>query len=153
MAACARTVERYLWLGALLNKRLDNINGEAFNFGPDHEVVKSVEELVEALIAHQDKGRWEYKPPEDDKKEAMLLKLSCDKALNRLDWRPVLSFEDTVAMTAEWYQKHYKGGADMYEIGHQQIRQYVGKAMKKEMPWTKGKDHDRRRRSRTAQEV
>ncbi|MCA9394950.1 MAG: CDP-glucose 4,6-dehydratase [Candidatus Omnitrophica bacterium] len=143
----------YLWLGALLNHRLPDINGESFNFGPDPDVVKSVEELVEALIAHSGKGRWEYRPPEDNKKEANLLKLNCDKALNRLEWSPVLNFEETVAMTAEWYKKYYAGGADMYDFGHRQIQEYVQKAAAKKLAWAMGKEHDRRSKSRASQEV
>lgn len=145
----------YLWLGAMLAQAEDdnNISGEAFNFGPDQEVVKSVEELVEALIEKLDTGRWEHKPTEGQKKEANLLKLNCDKALSRLRWSPVLSFDDTVTMTGEWYKNYYGGAASMYDIGHHQIEQYVQKAISKNLEWTKGKQHDRRRRHRRTQEV
>lgn len=132
----------YLWLGAQLSQHVPGINGESFNFGPDPDVVKSVGELVDALIEHSGKGRWDHRPAEDQKKEANLLKLNCDKALNRLEWTPVLAFDDTMALTADWYKKFYSRDANMYEVSRQQIEHYVGKAAVRKLPWVCGGNYD-----------
>ena len=43
----------------------------------------------------------------ENKHEAGLLKLNCDKAFQKLKWLPKLNFENTVEFTADWYSSHY----------------------------------------------
>lgn len=131
-------VSGYLWLGALLNHEHDGINGEPFNFGPGPDVVKSVYELVESLIGYTGKGDWTHEPAKDEKKEATLLKLNCDKAFNRLNWKPLLSFDETVEMTAAWYKQYYDGHPELYEFSLSQIEYYVEKGFDKKLPWVVG---------------
>lgn len=131
-------ISGYLWLGALLNRDKNGINGEAFNFGPDPDVVKSVGELVEAMINYSGQGSWTHEPAGDDKKEATLLKLNCDKSLNRLNWRPLLSFSETVEMTSNWYQHYYAKHPDLYEFSLSQIQYYVEKGFERRLPWIVG---------------
>ncbi|MGE0268323.1 MAG: CDP-glucose 4,6-dehydratase [Candidatus Omnitrophota bacterium] len=131
-------ISGYLWLGALLNRENSGIKGEAFNFGPDPDVVKSVGELVEAMISYSGKGDWKHEPASDDKKEATLLKLNCDKSLNRLNWKPLLSFAETVEMTSNWYQQYYAKHSDLYEFSQSQIQFYIEKGFEKKLPWVVG---------------
>jgi CDP-glucose 4,6-dehydratase len=73
-----------------------------------------------------------------EKKESTLLKLCCDKALGILNWRPVLDFSETVAMTAHWYRVFYeKGGEAAARLTGEQIEQYVQRAIEREAVWTK----------------
>ena len=44
--------------------------------------------------------------------EAGLLKLSCDKALSYLGWTPVLNFDETMQITAEWFARFYNDGPE-----------------------------------------
>lgn len=127
----------YLWLGACLSTKLEGVAGESFNFGPRKEIVKSVQELVDLFLKHWGKGTWRHVPLEGQKKEAVLLKLSCDKALQRLSWRPLLTFEETVELTAQWYKKYYAGGA-MHDYTNAQIDWYAQKAVTQGMPWVNG---------------
>ncbi|MBF0483592.1 MAG: CDP-glucose 4,6-dehydratase [Candidatus Omnitrophica bacterium] len=123
----------YLWLGALLYPGAENLNGESFNFGPDVETVHSVGDLVKSLSEHWGGGKWRVVP--SDKKEAGLLKLSFDKALKRIDWMPVLSFQQTMDMTSKWYKQYYAQLSNMKEFSLSQISQYVGEATKKQLRW------------------
>ena len=124
----------YLWLGANLFCS-EKLHGEAFNFGPDQKVNKSVEELIDLFISHWGCGSWRKERTPIKKKENILLKLSCDKALYSLGWHATLSFEDTVYFTAEWYKAYYGGMENMYEFSLKQIKQYAFEATKQKLSW------------------
>lgn len=126
----------YLWLGALLYTS-EKLHGEAFNFGPDQKVNQPVSELIEIFLSYWGDGGWRHEPGVE-MKEATLLKLSCDKALDLTGWHAVLSFNETVRLTAEWYKAYYKGSEDMHRFSLKQIDSYVTEALQQELPWTKG---------------
>ena len=113
-------------------------SGEAFNFGPISENNFTVEELVIEF-----KKNWKnvnYEASNDKikiSKEAVLLKLNCDKALNELKWKPSLNFKETVKMTADWYQEHYiNKNEDMFNVTLKQIIDYSRRAKNKGLEWT-----------------
>lgn len=135
----------YLWLGSLLLRDHDGlfpVSGEAFNFGPAADVNNSVAEITQALGTHwpgfvsvMDQARPRCK------KECTLLKLCCDKALAALRWRAVLTFPETLRLTAEWYKVYYASAAveaepDMYAITCAQIDEYVAKARERGLMWS-----------------
>lgn len=129
----------YLWLGVCLLNKFEGVANESFNFGPRKEVVKSVRELVDSFLKYWGKGIWKHAPLEGEKKEASLLKLSCDKALERLSWKPFLTFEETAELTAQWYKKYYeRNDADLYDYTNSQIDWYVQKAIGQGLPWING---------------
>ena len=43
--------------------------------------------------------------------EAKLLKLNCDKAHAELNWHSVLTIDECLQMTADWYKIFYDGKA------------------------------------------
>lgn len=128
----------YLWLGARLLQQRAGINGEAFNFGPDAHVVQSVAQLLDAMAARWPGARW-YVPKEAEQlgHEATLLKLSCDKALFHLNWRALLEFAETVAMTVDWYRAWDTRQEEIYGYSTGQIERYCQLAMQRGMVWTK----------------
>jgi CDP-glucose 4,6-dehydratase len=126
----------YLSLGAKLLGS-NEFHGESFNFGPGQHVNKTVKELIETFLSHWGKGSWRQLESEPTKDENILLKLSCDKALHYLDWRTVLSFEDAVRLTAQWYRRFYDAQDDMYEYSSNQIDYYVAEASRKKLSWVK----------------
>lgn len=126
----------YLWLGADLLAS-DRLHGESFNFGPDQKVNKPVSELIDIFTLHWGGPGWRRGGVENGKKESALLKLSCDKALHELGWRPVLSFEDTIRLTAEWYRRYYSGEKGMGAFSEEQISFYVSEAARAGLPWAR----------------
>jgi CDP-glucose 4,6-dehydratase len=84
---------------------------EAWNFGPLDRDVRTVRELVEALIAAWGHGSWEDHRDPAAPHEAALLRLSTEKARDRLAWAPRWGFEETVRRTAAWYRAHQSGEA------------------------------------------
>lgn len=124
----------YLWLGAQLLLGDPRASGEAFNFGPQAHVTLSVADLVEKMAGQWPGASWECDASMEKKKEAGLLKLNCDKALSRLGWRPALSIEECVRLTAEWYLRYY-GGSDMRAQTNSQIDYYVQRATEQGIEW------------------
>lgn len=120
------TLNGYLRAGELLHSD-STINGEAFNFGPSLEGQNTVLGLIKELINH-----WDPENPkpnftianEKPFKEAHNLKLNCDKALHILNWKPILSFKDTVRFTANWYNYYYKNPEKVLELTRNQIGEF-----------------------------
>ena len=126
----------YLWLGARLWERQTGLNGEAFNFGPDAHVNETVAELLEAMSTRWAGMRWHV--PEGFERgghEAMLLKLSCDKALFHLKWRAVLTFAETVAFTVDWYRTWHQKSDDVFAYTVRQLEQYCALGREHGVPW------------------
>jgi CDP-glucose 4,6-dehydratase len=114
----------YLTLASKLYKN-HGLHGEAFNFGPPANQNHTVLELVHAMSGHWDKVRWvDISTSGENPYESGLLKLNCDKALNHLSWQAILSFHETVRMTAEWYRSYYENPSTIREVTHTQIREY-----------------------------
>ncbi|TGN18278.1 CDP-glucose 4,6-dehydratase [Leptospira idonii] len=126
----------YLNLGQKLYLRQSGLNGEAFNFGPDAIVNETVEDLLKKIKMIWPEIEWFV--PENIKdlgKEAKLLKLSCDKALFYLGWKPVLKIEETVSFTVEWYRNWLHPKGSVYDFTKKQILQYSQFATERNMNW------------------
>ena len=71
--------------------------------------------------------------------EAGLLKLTCDKALSYLQWKPVLNFDETMQITAEWYRSFYEDGAEgIRAITDGQLANYTDLAKTRGLNWSQG---------------
>lgn len=117
----------YLQLGALLSQN-HNLHGEAFNFGPQAQQNHSVLELVKQMSRSWPDVCWsEFESQSSQFHESGLLKLNCDKALHFLNWHAVLDFEETVAMTADWYRSFYDEPSSIQSITDKQINDYAKK--------------------------
>lgn len=130
----------YLLLGANLLGRDMRVLGQSYNFGPDSTVNHPVSRLIEELGAYWSDAKWAYEQPAGSPQhEATLLKLSCDKALADLLWRPTLSFRETIQLTGEWYKGYYGTASreSMYELTVKQIGEYCESANKTGQVWTR----------------
>ena len=76
----------------------------AWNFGPAGDNEVEVGTLVEAIARRWGDGAPQVRYEPSPLKEAGLLKLDIAKAEAGLGWRPVLDFEETVALTVDWYK-------------------------------------------------
>ncbi len=115
----------YLTLAIKLKKD-DKFNGEAFNFGPNSSVEKTVENLLKEMKKFW--GNIEYK--KYNKKsffESKLLRLNSNKAKKKLKWRPILNFRDTIEMTAMWYKNYYQKKGKKNFFSENQIKEYEKK--------------------------
>ena len=120
----------YLTLGAALCQN-DDLHGEAFNFGPQAQQNHSVLELVKQMSKSWPRVSWEECVPQTSSfYESGLLKLNCDKALHFLKWHAVLGFEETVALTADWYRAFYDSPESIPGLTNHQITNYAEKLAK-----------------------
>ena len=88
---------------------------EAWNFGPAEDDAVPVHQVVEQfaarLAAHGGRQLDVHEHSAGiEPHEARRLHLDITKARERLNWRPVLSIDDTIAMTATWYASYLDAG-------------------------------------------
>ncbi len=126
----------YLALGALLYDKAAGVNGESFNFGPTAEVNNTVGELLNGFQKLWSGMEWETTEDPLAKKECSLLKLNCDKSLNRLNWLPCLNFHETMQFTVDWYRAFY-AGEEIRTFTRKQIRGYCELAKQRERSWSR----------------
>ena len=116
----------------LLGSRLAAPGGEAFaqawNFGPLPTDVRNVGELAGALLARWGREGWKDVSDPAAPHEAGLLRLSIDKAVSRLGWRPVWDFAQTVARTADWYADVTSGTATTRAASERDLDAYCAAA-------------------------
>ena len=106
----------------------DRLNGESFNFGPDSNKEHSVGELVNEVAKQWVNAKWINATEESGKLyEANLLNLDCNKALEKLNWKPLLDFEETSAWTGKWYNVYYNESKESaMKVTQEQIEEYSG---------------------------
>lgn len=125
----------YLALGAHLMREAQ-LSGEAFNFGPDASVNQTVGELLDAMTKRWPGAHWAVPlGHENGGEEAMLLKLSCDKALHYLKWSAVLHFDETVAFTVDWYRTWLMADSELYNYALGQVDDYCRLARARGATW------------------
>ncbi len=125
----------YLNLAIELNKNPD-LHGEPFNFGPSTLESKSVEDLVRQMEINWNLVKWkDVSRSAEGPYESGLLKLNCDKALFHLKWRSVLTFEETIELTANWYKTFYSEAGRVYELSANQINTYGRSAKERGVAW------------------
>ncbi len=92
----------------------------ALNFGPDAESFRSVSDLVQTFTS-----RWGGRPgwrhdAAEHPHEASFLTLDATRARSLLGWRPLLSFDESVTWTADWYRAFWNGD-DVGAVTRRQI--------------------------------
>jgi CDP-glucose 4,6-dehydratase len=119
----------------LLGERLvdDAAFAEAWNFGPDREGNRTVEEVLEAMRGEWPGVRW-HQPGQLHVHEAQLLHLDSTKARERLGWKPVWSFEEGVAATAAWYRAWLESKK---VASLEQLIAYTRAASQRGLAWTR----------------
>ena len=125
----------YLWLADRLLSREAATFAESFNFGPLAEAEQTVAQLVEGLIAAWGAGSWRT-VGDGARHEARQLKLSIDKAVARLGWRPAWGFTETVRRTAVGYRDWSKlDGAALAEAMSGELGEYAAAARAQRVAW------------------
>ncbi len=125
----------YLWLAASLSseRRPAEELASAFNFGPNLASNRTVAQLVAELLKHAT-GEWIDASDPHARHEASKLNLATDKAFHLLEWKPVWSFEETIAQTASWYLGETTG-QDPADLTRRQIAEYQSAARAQDLCW------------------
>ncbi|WP_163339384.1 CDP-glucose 4,6-dehydratase [Desulfopila sp. IMCC35008] len=93
----------------LVGERLylgDETSATAWNFGPTEEGHFTVEELI--ATAHDCWQKVKYSTEKNTYHEATLLKLSCKKAEDYLQWQPIWEGTEAIVKSVEWYRSYYE---------------------------------------------
>jgi len=98
--------------------------GQAWNFGPNESDAKTVEWIIDQLVASWGDGA-SYKIDQGTANlhEANSLKLDCSKARMILGWHPKWNAGQTIDRISAWH-KAYISGADMKAYSLAEIAQY-----------------------------
>jgi CDP-glucose 4,6-dehydratase len=119
----------YLRLGQKLLE--DAQFADAWNFGPESEGERSVQEIASILCnswpnlgIEVDDGCHPY--------EAALLHLNCDKAKQKLAWRPVWNLNSALEYTATWYRNYHENNL---VSSADDLSRYVNDARQLGLPW------------------
>ncbi len=92
----------YILLAEQLYQKDQNLC-EAFNFGPDMQCNRSVDDLIKEVLIHWP-GEFICVPDNANLHEAGLLSLNNEKANKVLRWKPKWDFHKAVKYTIEWYK-------------------------------------------------
>ena len=114
----------YIQLAELLTK--DGAKyAEAWNFGPAEEDARPVEWIVEKLsYLWGSKVGWS-KDDSPHPHEANYLKLDCNKALERLNWKPKWDLEEALLKIVEWHKEEQLKTIRCEELCLSQIDNYT----------------------------
>jgi len=105
-----------------------------WNFGPEDTTNYSVKELIDQILKIDSRGGYHIPQNTNKPHEANLLKLDISKAVNILNWRPALTFNDTVEFTVKGYQDDLIGN-NLFQKRETQILSYISKAVTKGIEW------------------
>lgn len=97
---------------------------EGWNFGPNYEDVKPVDDLLDYMIKIWPGNSWELDNT-DNPHEANLLKLDISKAKSKLQWSPVWSLEKALNKIVQWHMSWVKQTNNTQELCINQINQYI----------------------------
>ena len=115
----------YLVLAARLLADDDPRLQSGWNFGPVPGNELPVRDVVEIFQEAWGVPRgWSDASGGHHPREAHILRLSIDKALWQLDWRPGWDVREVLARTAEWYRRYFEGDTDMQALTLDQIHAY-----------------------------
>lgn len=117
----------YLLLASKMYEDREKYSG-AWNFGPAHGSIITVEELVRSLIRHWGDGQYNdlSEGLSRESHEARMLFLDISKAITQLGWRPILSVTEAIEYTVNWYKASHVD----YDFCVSQLNDYVGKLMR-----------------------
>ncbi|UTW51667.1 CDP-glucose 4,6-dehydratase [bacterium SCSIO 12827] len=101
----------------------DDAAAGAWNFGPDAENVRPVQDLAETAVGVWGSGEVRVEQDPNAPHEATLLMLDSTKAKDGLNWHPRWDFATGITRTVEWY-KAVDDGADPIEITRAQTAEY-----------------------------
>ena len=112
---------------------------EAWNFGPLETSGVKAREVVEKAIFLWGNGSWKHIKIKNPPKEVKLLRLSWEKAAQKLHWAPAYNWEEALASTVEWFKAYFaqrnNPEIDLYDLCVKQIRDYTESAREKKIEW------------------
>ena len=104
---------------------------EAWNFGPDQQGSRTVEQVLGDLSIDWPRMNWQV-AASPQPHEAGLLQLDSAKAKMRLGWRPVWNYDQAIQHTASWYRMWLEDGEVM---STDELASYTADAVASGLNW------------------
>ena len=117
----------YLALAERLHEQ-GTIWSGAWNFGPRDEDAREARVVADLVIRHWGSGSWRQVESPDAPHESRQLRLDCSKARALLGWRPILTLEEAISLTVDWYRGAECEDADAFALTRTQIREFERRA-------------------------
>lgn len=122
-------IKGFLRLGQKLIEEGKSYCG-SWNFGPSDSKNYTSEELFRLFISEWGTGSYRIEESVDGYHETNILTLDSQKAMNRLQWKPVYDIEKAIEETVFWYKEYLQRKEsfkrkDMSEIYFDQIHDYI----------------------------
>ena len=115
----------YLLLAQTLYLNDDKIYQSAYNISPSDDRPVTVKEIVECFIGIIGKGSYIINKDVRNPHEAKMLRLDSSKAKEELGWKNLLNTEDTLNLTALWYDAYLQD--NISQITKNQINEYMNR--------------------------
>jgi CDP-glucose 4,6-dehydratase len=113
----------YIKLAEMLHNE-GSIYAEAWNFGPIEDEALPVKFIVEKMSDFWGNNSSWYIDEGENPHETSVLKLDCNKAFNRLNWRPKWSLDHALLKIVEWHKKDLEF-VNCNELCLSQIEEYL----------------------------
>lgn len=117
----------YVMLGRALAEKGAEF-AEGWNFGPPSSDAVSVREIVTRFAAKWPRIATELVSDANAPPEARLLRLDNAKASARLGWAPILTLDETVTLTVDWYRAVQEDVSCAPAMVQAQLRAYEQRA-------------------------
>ena len=95
---------------------------EGWNFGPNLDAIVNVWEVAEKIVKNYGKGNIKDISDPNALHEAKLLLLDITKSRFELGWKPTLTIDESIELTAEWYKRYIS--EDVYQLCVKQISKF-----------------------------
>ena len=103
--------------------RDQNKYAEGWNFGPNEQDVKSVDWILNKMIAKWPNSSWEL-DSSSNPHEANFLQLDISKAESKLGWKPIWELSHTLEKIIDWHQA-WINKEDMQTVCLSEIKAYM----------------------------
>lgn len=98
---------------------------QPWNFGPRDEDAVPVGDVARRMISLWGKGKLKVQHDSSAPHEAKYLRLNCSKTMAQLGWQPLLTLEQALAWTVEWYRSYYENPERALTVTESQIELYM----------------------------
>lgn len=95
---------------------------EGWNFGPNLDAIVNVWEVAKKIVKNYGKGNLKDISDPNALHEAKLLLLDITKSRFELGWKPTLTIDESIELTAEWYKRYIS--EDVYQLCVEQINKF-----------------------------
>jgi CDP-glucose 4,6-dehydratase len=117
----AMHLERGDWRGS---RGAAAAGGGAWNFGPEPGNDRSVSALTSEVLTYLGRSEFPVRVESSTLHESTYLRLDASKAKSLLGWRPLLTFEQTVAWTGSWYRDFIQDPSCARDLTMKQLHAY-----------------------------